>query len=431
MLADIFPKSVNALSTINHGMYGRSPQAPTARPPGTNQIKNPSPGAQPGGKTPSKDGKPVPFGFGAKVTGGGNAIPQTPKNIAELQAWLTDKVPRVILINRVYDFTTSSGNVTAAACQPWKPCPNGLQVQTAKNYKDWCSREKKVASNLQISLQASALDPIKVSSHKTLLGVGAKAVLKGKGLILYKVQNVIVQNVHITWLNPQAVWGGDALTLQGARNIWIDHCSFSNIGRQMIVSHGKSGEEANVGVTISNNLFSGKTQWSSRCNNMHYWTAFFTGANDEITMARNCIDSTSGRSPKTGGSGNPKVILHYYNNLHTNIQGGVFQAGRGSDILAEGNVFKNVKTQNNGDAKTQDGGRTFVPFRDEDSNLCSAVLGRPCVANVMLQSSNYNWGQVTQTVNIFKGRPEVVKAGVLPAAKIQNGVPGLCGTGQI
>jgi hypothetical protein len=115
MLADIFPKSVNALSTINHGMYGRSPQAPTARPPGTNQIKNPSPGAQPGGKTPSKDGKPVPFGFGAKVTGGGNAIPQTPKNIAELQAWLTDKVPRVILINRVYDFTTSSGNVTAAA----------------------------------------------------------------------------------------------------------------------------------------------------------------------------------------------------------------------------------------------------------------------------------------------------------------------------
>jgi hypothetical protein len=83
-------------------------------------------------------------------------------------------------------------------------------------------------------------------------------------------------------------------------------------------------------------------------------------------------------------------------------RGGVFQAGRGSDILAEGNVFKNVKTQNNGDAKTQDGGRTFVPFRNEDSNLCSAVLGRPCVANVMLQSSNYNWGQVTQTVNIFK-----------------------------
>jgi hypothetical protein len=55
--------------------------------------------------------KPTTFGFGSKVTGGGNAPPQTPKDAAELEAWLTDKVPRVILISKTYDF--SSTNTTA------------------------------------------------------------------------------------------------------------------------------------------------------------------------------------------------------------------------------------------------------------------------------------------------------------------------------
>jgi hypothetical protein len=33
----------------------------------------------------------------------------------------------------------------------------------------------------QVSLQASPMDPIKVASHKTLLGVGAAGIIKGKG----------------------------------------------------------------------------------------------------------------------------------------------------------------------------------------------------------------------------------------------------------
>jgi hypothetical protein len=66
-------------------------------------------------RNPPSNGKPVPFGFGSKVTGGGKATPQTPRNAAELQAWLADKVPRVILIDKTYDFTTLSRNITAAA----------------------------------------------------------------------------------------------------------------------------------------------------------------------------------------------------------------------------------------------------------------------------------------------------------------------------
>ncbi|OAV97172.1 hypothetical protein PTTG_02748 [Puccinia triticina 1-1 BBBD Race 1] len=149
-------------STLHRNMDPRSPQG-TTKPSGSNQKRPPSPDPRPstteGGTpiNPPSNGKPVPFGFGSKVTGGGNAAPQTPRDTAELQAWLTDKVPRVILIRKTYDFTLPSRNITAPA-------------YTIDNH---CST--------QVSLQASGLEPIKVASHKTLLGVGATAIIKGKG----------------------------------------------------------------------------------------------------------------------------------------------------------------------------------------------------------------------------------------------------------
>jgi len=45
-------------------------------------------------------GKPVGFASGA--TGGGNATPQIPKDLAQLKTWLTDSVARVIVIDREY-----------------------------------------------------------------------------------------------------------------------------------------------------------------------------------------------------------------------------------------------------------------------------------------------------------------------------------------
>ncbi|PLW40354.1 hypothetical protein PCASD_07313 [Puccinia coronata f. sp. avenae] len=373
--------------------------------------------------------KPTPFGFGSKVTGGGNAPPQTPKDAAELEAWLTDKVPRVILISKTYDF--SSTNTTANGCKPWKSCPNGLQVQKAMDYKEWCSKEENLASDVTVSLVHSPLNPILVGSRKTLRGVGKSAVIKGKGLSLHLVDNIIIQNIQIDWLNPHLVWGGDGIMMDGAKNVWIDHCTFSNIGRQMIVSGGRSQIEGNTGITISNNLFSGTTKWSTRCQDRHYWVALFTGPGDEITMARNCIDSTSGRSPKTGGSGNPKVELHYYNNLHTNTLGETFEIGKGSNVLAEGNLFKNVKIQHPGDVVTHDGGNSYVPFRPEEASRCTSSLGRPCVANQMVESSTYKFDLNLQAVNSFKQYPDVTKARVLPASSLMHGVPGHCGVGFI
>jgi pectin lyase len=61
-----------------------------------------------------------------------------------------------------------------------------------------------------------------VGSNKSIIGVGAKGVLRGKGLRMANgAKNVIIQNIHITDLNPQYIWGGDAITVDGSDLIWV------------------------------------------------------------------------------------------------------------------------------------------------------------------------------------------------------------------
>ncbi|KAI8297788.1 putative pectin lyase F-1 [Colletotrichum sp. SAR11_59] len=173
-----------------------------------------------------------PFGFAAGTTGGGSATPQYPSSLAELKTWLTDSTPRVIMINRTWDFHNTEGTTS--------------------------------------------------THNKSIVGVGTSGVIIGKGLRVHGGNsNVIIQNVHITNLNPQYVWGGDAITLDGSDRIWIDHCKISLIGRQFIVSGwGAAGK-----VTISNTEFDGKTTWSAGCNGKHYWALLLIGAKDYYTFS--------------------------------------------------------------------------------------------------------------------------------------------------
>jgi pectin lyase len=80
-----------------------------------------------------------------------------------------------------------------------------------------------------------------------LIGEGTKGVIKGKGLrIVNGVKNVIIQyvailqrfhtradidqvsrNIAVTDINPKYVWGGDAITINQADLVWIDHVTVS------------------------------------------------------------------------------------------------------------------------------------------------------------------------------------------------------------
>ena len=176
----------------------------------------------------------TPEGFAKGTTGGAAGKTVTPSSIDELTEYLTSEDPLTIVLTKTFDYTDSEGSTTETGCAPWGTA-SGCQL--AINSNDWCDNYQADAPSVSVTYAKSALTPIDVASDKSIIGEGSTGVIKGKGLRFANgVSNVIVQNIHITELNPQYVWGGDAITLDGSSKIWIDHVKTSLIGRQHIVA---------------------------------------------------------------------------------------------------------------------------------------------------------------------------------------------------
>lgn len=225
-------------------------------------------------------------GFAKGVTGGASGSTVTPTTTAELVSYLGDSSARVILLTKTFDFTGSEGSVTATGCAPYG---TGSACQKAINQNSWCDNYQPNAAKVSVTYDKAGVSAITVGSNKSLVGVGSAGVIKGKGLkIVSGAKNVIIQNVHITNLNPSLVWGGDAITINNADLVWIDHVTTSLIGRQHIVL----GTSASNRVTISNSKIDGKTSWSAYCDTYHYWGVYFAGSSDvSLLRYRRCCVS--------------------------------------------------------------------------------------------------------------------------------------------
>lgn len=163
-------------------------------------------------------------GFAAGVTGGGDATPVIPADIEELKALLASEEPQVIVLDKTFDFVGSEGTKTETGCAPYGTGDMCQQAIDATG--TWCSSDY---SSVEVTYDAAATAGIEVASNKTLIGVDDKGVMLGKGLRFTNgASNIIVQNIMISNLNPQYVWGGDALTFSGADTIWVDHVTVSD-----------------------------------------------------------------------------------------------------------------------------------------------------------------------------------------------------------
>ncbi|KAL4800630.1 putative pectin lyase F [Aspergillus venezuelensis] len=311
----------------------------------------------------------IPFGFGAGTTGGGDATPAAPADTAELTEWLSDDQARVILIDKEFNFLGDECTDCECCIPDSNTCgdagQNAIEVGIG-----WCGDYPTTTC----TYDNAGLDGLDVGPNKSIVGVGDAGVIRGKGLRLHGTENVIVQNIFITELNPQYIWGGDAISLDGADKIWIDHVKISLVGRQMIVT----GYESSGSVTISNSELDGATDWSASCDGHHYWTVLALGENDKVTFANNYIHQTSGRAPKIGAPS----FWHVYNNYWTDNTGHAFDVEEsGTNVLIEGNVFEEVKSAFNDEGT----GAIFAVDSDSEST-CSSTLGRTCIANQLTDS---------------------------------------------
>ncbi|CAE6507644.1 unnamed protein product [Rhizoctonia solani] len=358
-----------------------------------------------------------PFGYATGTTGGAAAAQAIPTSAAQLKTWLEDSVTRNILLDRTYDFTDTEGSITETGCKPWTCSPN---PQLAINANNWCSAD---AATLSITYKKAATSGIIVGSNKTILGKGTSGWIKGKGLRLVGSTNVIIQNIRISDLNSQFVWGGDAIGLEGASKIWIDHCYIKSIGRQFIVSHF----DPNTQITISNNYFDGQDTYSTGCDQHHYWTFMFVGEADYITLARNYIYYTAGRGPKVGGTSGYTQNVHIYNNYWNDVTGHALDASTGSRVLMEGNVFNAVKTPSTGDTA----GTVFAPTSSTMNAQCASVISRNCVSNTLTGGS----GSLTNTANAAAISPftasTVKSASVMDPSSVAAYVLANAGLGKV
>ncbi|KAJ7280907.1 putative pectin lyase precursor [Mycena rebaudengoi] len=353
----------------------------------------------------------TPFGYGNKATGGGTAAQATPTSMAQLQSWLADSTPRVIVLTTMMDGTSFFGTSTAQICNPWACSPNPQQmINTANNF---CAQYPGKTNATFNNAGTTNSFYLMVGSNKTLLGKGANAGLNGIGLRLTNgVSNIIIQNIRITNINARYVWGGDAR---------IDHNYFNRIGRQFIVT----GFGAANGVTVSNNYFDGHADFSTGCDGHQYWVGLFAGNGDRMTFANNYIFFTAGRGPHTGGTSGFTLRYHIVNNYYQSISGHALDISTGSFALAEGNYFDGVSQP-----VLADTGTLYFPQTSAQASACTANLGRACQANVLATSGSVPategnvWGAVA-------GDAVVAGYKIMTAAAAKTFVLANAGTGKV
>ncbi|ERN12331.1 hypothetical protein AMTR_s00025p00066690 [Amborella trichopoda] len=161
-----------------------------------------------------------------------------------------------------------------------------------------------------------------IKSHTTIDGRGAIVTIKGKGLVLGHVENIIIHNVAVG-----STGESDTIhVFDGSHHVWIDHvASFDADLGLVTVLQGATD------VTVSN----------SYLTNPNF--NMLLGASDEdvvdqhlrVTVYRNWFDSSNQRMPHCRW-GYCHVVNNYYKDWNYYAIGGRAHA----KILSEQNVFE-------------------------------------------------------------------------------------------
>lgn len=179
---------------------------------------------------------------------------------------------------------------------------------------------------------------VTVRANKSIIGVGAGSGLVGIGLSIEHMHpaNVIVQNMNIS--KVQASSGdGDAIHVQDADHVWIDHNSLS--------SDLDNGHDFYDGLTDLTHAVDFITvSWN---HNFNHFKDSLLGHSDgnasedtghlRITYHHNWYDNTKERHPRIR-FGDP---VHVYDNYVLNADYGVASTENGG-ALVQDNVFENV-----------------------------------------------------------------------------------------
>jgi len=179
---------------------------------------------------------------------------------------------------------------------------------------------------------------VTVRANKSIIGVGPGSGLTGIGLSIEHMHpaNVIVQNMNISKVTASS-GDGDAIHIQDADHVWIDHNSLSSD-----LNNGVDFYDGLTDITHAGDFIT--VSWN---HNFNHFKDSLLGHSDgnasedtghlRVTYHHNFYDNTKERHPRVR-FGDP---VHVYDNYELNADYGIASTENGG-VLAEDNVFENV-----------------------------------------------------------------------------------------
>lgn len=171
-----------------------------------------------------------------------------------------------------------------------------------------------------------------VGNNTSIIGVGTSGVINGGGLRISGKSNVIVRNLVIN-----KVVGNDAITIQKANNIWIDHNEFFSD-----TTHGFDFYDGQVDITHACDFITVSFNYFHD----HYKCSLIghdpgNSAEDtgkfHMTYHHNRWNNIHTRTPAMRFA-----HVHSYNNLFDNIVSQGIHSRSKAQVFIEGNVFANT-----------------------------------------------------------------------------------------
>ena len=264
-------------------------------------------------------------GYGAGTSGGLNATPVLVATFDELALAVEhpDTPAIVLLAEGVHDFRQTGADVREQLACPL-PCEND---PTKIAYTLLTGSETCPVELVPRTRDERRLD---LGSNKTIVGLGRGAALRGVSINVGTARNVIVRNIALHDVNPALIEAGDAFSLGGASQIWLDHCTtkwisdgFTDVG---------TGSQ---NVTISWMHYDGASP--EACTGQHPRTSQITDSS--VTFQHSYFDHVESHSPLAD---HPNARVHVLNNFLSDNPDSAVGAACGARILMEGNVFEAV-----------------------------------------------------------------------------------------
>ncbi|MEU4652367.1 pectinesterase family protein [Streptomyces sp. NPDC023723] len=240
---------------------------------------------------------------------------------------------------------------------------------------------------------------IKVASDKTIVGSGTAGQIVGGGFFLGTgVHNVIIRNLTIrdtyqgTWNDKDHDY--DAIQMDGAHHVWIDHNDFRNMADGLIDVRKDS-----TNVTVSWNELSN--------NNKAFGIGWTENVVTDITLHHNWIRETEQRNPSADNCAH----AHLYNNYLEDTPGTSIASSYGNYSRgATSMVLENSYFQGFTNPVIKDSTASLV----QKGNVFSSTSGRNESGGTAFDPKAYYAYSLDATANV----PSVVKSGAGPRSTI-------------